>query len=218
MTYCFAWKSNNEIYIIADSLTSSKSEITYENEVTFSSMGEAYKKYNSYFIAGTDTKIHINNNVVVAYAGKDIRIFEEVKTHLNSMIDYLTIEQIISYLIEILVESELILAVKDSNNNKLFHLNNCGFKEINDYIAIGSGREIPDLNNLIQEFTVTYPDSSYKPRKKLSAATAYMQILSLKNNFLDYGVGGTFCGVCIHKEIEWNDDLLYFFYDEKFEN
>ncbi|KIL74124.1 hypothetical protein [Bacillus badius] len=217
MTYCFAWKSDGEIYIVADSLTSAKSEAAFEREATLSSVGELYGEYNSYFIAETNTKIYVKNNIVVAYAGKDTKIFEDVKNNLDLMIDHLTPEQIISYLPEILVESELILGVKNENN-KLYHLNNYGFKEIDGYIAIGSGSKIPDLNNLMQDFTVTYPDPSYEPRKKLTAATAYLQMISIKNNFLGYFVGGTFCGVCIHKEIEWNDDLLYFFYDEKFEN
>ncbi|WP_226530353.1 hypothetical protein [Metabacillus niabensis] len=217
MTYCFAWKFDDEIYIVADSLTSAKSETAFEREATLSSVGELYGEYNSYFIAETDTKIDVKNNIVVAYAGKNVRIFEDVKNYLDLMIDHLTLEQIISYLPEILVESELILGVKNENN-KLYHLNNYGFKEIDRYIAIGSGSKIPDLNNLMQDFAVTYPDPSYEPRKKLTAATVYLQMLSIKNNFLDYGVGGAFCGVCIHKEIEWNDDLLYFFYDEKFEN
>ncbi|PFO94288.1 hypothetical protein COJ88_17825 [Bacillus cereus] len=216
MTYCFGWKSDDEVYIVADSLTSSKSETAFEGEATLSSMGETYGEYNSYFIAETDTKIYIKNNITVAFAG-EIDNFEEVKTNLDLMEDYLSFEEIMNYLSGMIGESELIVGLKHENN-KLYHLNNRGFKEIDDYIAIGSGSEIPDLNNLMQEFTVTYPDPSYEPRKKLSAATAYLQMLSIKNNFLDYGVGGTFCGVCIHKEIEWTDDLLYFFYDGNFEN
>lgn len=218
MTYCFAWKSDNEIYIVADSLTSAESESAFKREAKLSSVGELYGEYNSNFIAETDTKIYVKNNIVVAYAGKDTKVFKEVKNYLDLMINQITLKQIVSYLPELLFESELILGVKNKKNNKLFHLNNNGFKEIDTYIAIGSGSKIPDLNNLMKDFTITYPEPSYEPSKKITAATAYLQMISIKNNFLDYFVGGTFCGVCIHKEIEWNDDLLYFFYDEKFEN
>lgn len=217
MTYCFAWKSNNEIYIVADSLTSTKSEFVSTENTTLSSVGELYGEYNSHFIAETDTKISVKNNIVIAYAGKDIEIFEDVKRYLNEMVDCLTIEQILEYLPDILIDSELILAVK-SNNVRLYYLNTSGFREVENNIAIGSGSKIPDLNYLMQDFMVTYPNPNYDPRKKLTAATAYLQMISIKNNFLNSGVGGTFCGVCIHNEIEWNDDLLYFFYDEKFEN
>lgn len=217
MTYCFAWKSNNEIYIVADSLTSAKVENAFAEEIKLSSVGELYAEYNSYFIEETDTKIAVKNNIVVAYAGKNIEIFEEVKKNLEQMIDDLTIEQIVEYLPEILVDSELILGVRNTIN-KLYYLNQKGFKEVNSYVAIGSGSRIPDLNRLMQDFSTTYPDPSYEPRKKITAATAYLQMISIKNNFLEYGVGGTFCGICIHKEIEWNDDLLYFFYDKNFEN
>ncbi|MFE4123167.1 hypothetical protein [Priestia sp. YIM B13486] len=215
MTYCFGWKSDDEVYIVADSLTSSKSETSFEKEVTLSSMGEAYGEYNSYFIAETDTKIHIKNNIVVAFAG-EMNTFEEVKTNLDLMEGYLSFKEIMNSLVGMIGKSELIVGIKHEKNT-LYYLNSHGFKEVGDYIAIGSGNKVPDLNNLMQEFTVTYPEPSYEPRKKLSAATAYLQMLSIKNNFLNYGVGGTICGICIHKEIEWTDDLLYFFYDENFE-
>lgn len=217
MTYCFAWKSNNEIYVVADSLTSSKEKIVLDKGVTSSSMGEPYKEYNSFFIAETDTKIDVKNNIVIAYAGKNIEIFEEIKTYLDQMIGCLTFEQILEYLPEILIDSELILGIR-SEINRLYYLDNSGFKEIDDYITIGSGKQIPDLEGLMKDFTVTYPEPSYASKKKLTAAIAYLQMISIKNNFLEYGVGGVFCGVCIHEKIEWNDDLLYFFYDKGFEN
>ncbi|PGW27106.1 hypothetical protein [Bacillus cereus] len=216
MTYCFGWKSDDEVYIVADSLTSAKLESAFEREATLSSMGEIYGKYNSNFISETDTKIYIRGKIVVAFSG-EMDTFKEVKSYIELMEDCLSFEEIMKYLTGIIYESELIVGLK-CENNKLYHLNSRGYKEIEKYIAIGSGSCVPDLNNLMQEFIVTYPDPGYEPRKRLSAATAYLQILSIKNNFLEYGVGGTFCGVCIHKEIEWNDDLLYFFYDENFES
>jgi hypothetical protein len=69
MTYCFAWKSNNEVYIVADTLTSSKSETSLDREATLSSMGEIYGEYNSYFIAETNNKIYIKNNIIIAFSG-----------------------------------------------------------------------------------------------------------------------------------------------------
>ncbi|MEK4715820.1 hypothetical protein [Sporosarcina sp. FSL K6-5500] len=222
MTYCFAWKSNNEIYIVADSLTSSENS-NLEIEADYSSMGEKYGEYNSRFITEWDTKIYVKENFVIAFSGY-VDTYEEIKRHLDSMVGQLPYNQIISYLQEIISEAEVILAVQQKENNKLFVVNKREFKEIKHYISIGSGRTIADLDNLMIGFSNTFPDFKEEniddePRKKISAATAYLQMLSLKHNFLEFGVGGTVCGICIYdNKIVWNDDLLYFLYDENFEN
>lgn len=222
MTYCFAWKFNNDIYIVADSLTSTKNN-EIELEAECSSMGEEYGEYNSYFVAETDTKIYIKEGFVIAFSG-ELDIYREIKESLNLMIGQLSEDQIIKYLQEILGDAEIILAIMKKDNNKLFSLNKRELIIINDFVSIGSGRNIVDLDNVMKTFSQTFPDFSDEniddiPRKKISAATAYLQLISLGNNFLEYGVGGTVCGVCIYdNKIEWNDDLLYFFYDEKFKD
>ncbi|MBE1557200.1 hypothetical protein [Sporosarcina limicola] len=222
MTYCFAWKSNNEIYIVADSLTSSENS-DLEIEADYSSMGEKYGEYNSHFITESNTKIYVKENFVIAFSGY-VDTYEEIKRNLNLMVGHLPYDQIISYLQEIISEAEVILAVKQKDNNKLFVVNKKEFKEIKDYISIGSDRTIADLDDLMKGFSNTFPhfkeeNIDDEPRKKISAATAYLQMLSLKNIFLEFGVGGTVCGICIYdNKVEWNDDLLYFFYDENFEN
>ncbi|QFF98813.1 hypothetical protein PB01_08185 [Psychrobacillus glaciei] len=221
MTYCFAWKADDEIYIVADSLTSSENN-DLEVEADYSSMGEKYGEYNSRFVAETDIKIYIKDNYVIAFSGY-LDTYEEIKSKLNLMVG-LPDDQIISYLMEIVSDGELILAIHQKDNNKLFVLNKREVKEITNYISIGSGRAIGMLDDLMKRFSKTFPDFKDetiddKPRKKISAATAYLQMISLKNNFLEHGVGGTICGVCIYdNKIEWNDDLLYFFYDENFKN
>ncbi|RYI30275.1 hypothetical protein EVU96_07595 [Bacillus infantis] len=222
MTYCFAWKSDNEIYIVADSLTSTKNSED-EVEADCSSMGEKYGEYNSYFVAETDIKIYIKEHFVIAFSG-NIDIFREIKGNLNLMVDYLSNDQIIKYLQEILGDAEIILAIMHKKNSELFLLNKNRIKIINDFVSIGSGRSIGALDNVMKNFSRTFPDFSNEniddiPRKKISAATAYLQLISLSNNFLEYGVGGTVSGVCIYdSKIEWTDDLLYFFYDEKLKN
>ena len=222
MTYCFAWKSNNEVYMVADSVTSTKGS-DFEFEADYSSMGEKYGEYNSYFVAETDIKIYIKENYIIAFSG-DLKIFDEIKRNLDLMIGELVQSEIINYLKEILGDAEIILSIMQEDSNKLFLLNKWRVQEITDFVSIGSGKNIEGLNDVMKNFSTTFPDFHDEdivdlPRKKLSAATAYFQLISLKNNFLDYGVGGTVCGVCIYeKKIEWNDDLLYFFYDENFKN
>ncbi|SDI41649.1 hypothetical protein SAMN04487975_11680 [Planococcus glaciei] len=216
MTYCVAWKSNNEIYVLADSLTSSESESEFNYESPFSSMGEVYGQYDTNYIGETDTKIYYIENIVVAFSGV-INVFSQVKETIELLGKTTCIELIVNSLKEIVGDSDLIIAIKNEEDNRLYHLNKLGFKEVNDFIAIGSGSDITELNNLMREFFLNEMDPEYEPQKKVSAATAYIQMLSLKNNYLNVGVGGTFCGVCIHEKIEWNDDFLYFLYDEKFE-
>lgn len=222
MTYCFAWKSNNEVYMVADSVTSTKGS-DFEVEADYSSMGEKYGEYNSYFVAETDIKIYIKENYIIAFSG-DLKIFDEIKRNLDLMIGELGQNEIINYLKEILGDAEIILTIMRGDYNELFLLNKWKVQEVTDFASIGSGKNIKDLNNTIKKFTTTFPSFDDEnivdiPRKKLSAATAYFQIISLKNNFLDFGVGGAVCGLCIYdKKIEWNDDLLYFLYDEKFQN
>lgn len=221
MTYCFAWKTEDEIYIVADSVTSSKKQ-DIELEADYSSMGEKYGEYDSHFIAETDTKIYVKDNIILAFSG-GVNTYEEIK-NLVEVSSSLTIDQLIVYIQGIISNSEIILAIKQINNNQLFVINANAVREVLDYVSIGSGKNIKRLDSMLIEFFNTFPDLEDeliedKPRKKISAATAYLQMNSLKNNYLKYGVGGVICGICIYdNKIEWNDDLLYFFYDENFEN
>lgn len=221
MTYCFAWKSNNEIYIVADSLTSTKIQEP-EIESDYSSMGERYGEYNSYFVTETDTKIYREGKYVIAFAG-DLKTYEEIKYYLK-ILEQVAENEIVNYLKEILGDAEIILAIMEKDNNQLFLLNKREIKIINNFVSIGSGKTIADLDNVMKGFSQSFPCFNNEniddiPRKRLSAATAYLQLILFKNNFLEYGVGGTVCGICIYdNKIEWNDDLLYFFHDEKFKN
>ena len=216
MTYCVAWKSNEEVYIIADSLTSSRYKDAFDNESPFSSMGESYGEYDNNYIGETDTKIYFQDNIVVAFSGV-IDIFPDIKEKIMLLGHNTCVDIIMNNLQEVVGDADLIVGIKTEENNKLYHLNKLEYIEVDDFIAVGSGSDITDLNNLMKEFSCMDTDPDYEPRKKISAAVAYIQMLSLKNNYLKHGVGGTFCGVYIDSEIEWNDDFLYFLYDEAFE-
>lgn len=222
MTYCFAWKTNNEVYIVADSLTSTKKS-TNDHEADQSSLGEVYGKYNSYFVAETDIKIYRKENFIIAFSG-DMRIYKEIKENLDLMVGHLTESEVINYLKGILGDAEIIMVIMQNDNNELRLLNKREDKIVTDFVSIGSGKDIPDLDNAMKNFSQTFPSFDDEKiddiqRKKLSAATAHLQLVSIKNNFLEYGVGGTVCGICIYEnKVEWNDDLLYFFYDQNFKN
>lgn len=222
MTYCFAWKTNNEVYIVADSLTSTK-DSSIEYEADHSSLGEKYGEYNSYFVAETDIKIYRKENFIIAFSG-DMEIYKEIKENLNLMVGQLTENEIINYLKGILEDAEIIIVIMQNDTNELMLLNKREIKIVTDFVSIGSGKYIADLDNVMKNFSQTFPDFGDEniddiQRKKISAATAHLQLVSIKNNFLENGVGGTICGVCIYdNKVEWNDDLLYFFYDKNFEN
>lgn len=221
MTYCFAWKDKNDVYMIADSVSSSlvSNEV---DEKECSSMGENYGLYNSYFIEETDVKIHVINNYAMAFAG-NLEVFYQLKKQMDLMSDTLQLNEIIQYIKNYLSSSENsnqeVLLVSHNSTNKLFYINSKTHQEIDTFISIGSGKKIEGLDTSLNNFVGTLSLYNYDAledivRMKLSMTASLFQIISLKNNFLDYGVGGTITGVCIHETIEWADDFLYFFYDE----
>ncbi|MBO2945614.1 hypothetical protein JJQ72_16670 [Paenibacillus sp. F411] len=65
MTYCFAWKQNGCVFMVGDSLMSSKENDILNSNV--SSIGEEHGKYGDYYVEETTSKLFRIEDLLIAY-------------------------------------------------------------------------------------------------------------------------------------------------------
>ncbi|MGF0469886.1 hypothetical protein ACQQ6W_09545 [Lysinibacillus fusiformis] len=211
MTYCVAWKKDGEVFLIADSITSTISKEEEGNYEATSSFGETQGLYTNYWTKETSQKIiKINKNLAVAYSCDNEKKALEAISYLH-LIDQITLLEILQMLCSTYENGfELIIVYMSDNGNKIYHWHNAQYVEINDFIEIGSGKYIPNLSKSFRSIIANYRETkSINSSNYLTDILSTIQCISIRNNFIKYGVGGMFFGLFLHKEIEWSRDILY---------
>ncbi|MGN4256653.1 hypothetical protein ACTFO4_25375 [Bacillus cereus group sp. MYBKT14-1] len=213
MTYCFAWKKDEKVFLVADSVTSS---LTNEDFLAgTSSFGEIEGLYSKYWTQETSQKIiKINETTAVAYSCNNEKVALEAIANL-SYLDYVSLEEILQGICNSYnVGFELIVVSKVENQNKIYHLKNSSFSEVFDFVEIGSGKSIPYLSSSIKELVkVCKEESGNDAEIHLADIISTIQCMSLKQNFIKNGVGGVYFGLYLDKEIRWCKDFMYHFTD-----
>lgn len=215
MTYCLAWKQNGSVFMIGDSLLSSKVEFPTMSDV--STIGEVYGKYKGYYVEESKSKIMNINNKIICYAGDtaciDALIDEIVQK--DSTFSYLEIFQSLSISENMKNDVELLIGINDSGNNRLYYISYNCCVEVNDYKCIGSGKRIPNLTEVLINYTKDFKHDIDSVQMQITKMVVFLQVIIYKNSMLDYGVGGIVCGcVLTNRQVEWNDDILYFMYSD----
>ncbi|TFE00696.1 hypothetical protein [Jeotgalibacillus salarius] len=212
MTYCVAWKKNEHVFLLADSITSTLLEEDFLTGT--SSFGEIEGLYTNYWVRETSQKIiKVNENTAVAYSCNDEKLALDVINNFY-YIDTVSIKEILymicnSYTSD---EFELIVISKTEDKNRIFHLKNSKFKEIEEFISIGSGNLIPNLSSAIKEVINEYDNENQNDNGiYLANVISTLQCMSLKHHYIQYGVGGAYFGLYLGDDIKWCKDLMYHF-------
>ena len=218
MTYCLAWKQNNKIFMLGDSLLSSKSEKTIQSE--YSTIGELHGKYNEYFVEESCCKLFQLGSMLIAFSGY-IDNVDDITNELVCKKDNFTLEEIFESIISSSIleqDTEVLIALSIDGINRLFYLNSNCYEEIQTFKCIGSGKDINNLTDTLMNFTKGFEFEKDSPKTIITKIVAFLQIIIYKNGFLKYGVGGTVCGGFFEKGITtWNDDIFYYLYEKNIE-
>ncbi|OZQ68004.1 hypothetical protein CA600_07000 [Paenibacillus sp. VTT E-133280] len=217
MTYCLAWKQNGCIFMVGDSLMSSrKLERFHSNE---SSIGEVHGEYGGYYVEETSSKIFHFKDILIAFSVNEWyynEIVEIIELQLN-VFEFKVILQNICNSYSHTAEFELLIAKKNGNSNLLYYVNGSSVELIENYKSIGSGKNIDMLTETLWNFTRGFEFDVDDVEILVSKMVVFLQIIIYKNGFLEFGVGGTVCGACLKDEIKWNQDLFYLFYEKNFD-
>ncbi|MGD6874601.1 hypothetical protein ACQCU1_20795 [Sutcliffiella horikoshii] len=208
MTYCAAWKKHGKVFLIADSVTST---LNKPDSKSISSFGEVEGLYSNYWTRETSQKIlKINDFLAVAYSCEDETVVLEAISYLK-YVDQMPLPAILQMICNTYTNGfDLLIISKINNVNKIYHIHNAKYKEIDDFVDIGSGKTIPNLSKSFKEIIANYGEphqSNYGIY--LSDILSTIQCISIKNDFIRYGVGGMFFGIYLDYELEWSRDMLF---------
>ncbi|MGP1906803.1 hypothetical protein ACTSEZ_01440 [Metabacillus sp. JX24] len=209
MTYCAAWKKHGKVFLVADSVTSTLNKLDSNNSI--SSFGEVEGLYSNYWTQETSQKIvKINDFLAVAYSCEDETVVLEAISYLK-YVDQMPLPAILQMICNSYNKGfDLIVISKIDNVNKIYHLHNASYKEIDEFVDIGSGKSIPNLSKSFKEIIANYGEphqSNYGIY--LSDILSTIQCISIKNDFIKCGVGGMFFGIYLDHDLEWSRDMLY---------
>lgn len=213
MTYCVAWKKFDKAFMIADSAISSfKSDINSE----YSSFGERQGLYNQYFVYESALKIiKINESIAVCYSG-DKKEAEEAIESIKVSIKFFSLIEVLENLKSTYgygKKSFELLIICYEDKNKIYHFKGDVYYEVERFIDIGSGRDIQELSDSLKNFIYNNEELMDECEPHLAGVISYIQSISMKNNFYDFGVGGAFFGLYVDRKINWCKDLHYYIYN-----
>lgn len=213
MTYCFAWKKDEKVFLVADSVTSSLSNEDFLKGT--SSFGEIEGLYSKYWMQETSQKIiKINKNTAVAYScDNEKNVLDAIANF--SYLEYTGLEDILQRICDSCNGGfELIVVSKVENQNKIYHLKDSSYTEVFDFVEIGSGKSIPYLSSSIKELIdIREEEKTSDTEIYLADIVSTLQCMSLKQNFIKYGVGGVYFGLYLDQDIKWCKDFMYHFTD-----
>lgn len=214
MTYCAAWKKSDKVFLIADSAISS---FNNKIDIEYSSFGEKQGLYDSYYVNESALKIiKINNKMAICYSG-DKKTAEEAIEYIKIFIEDLSIDQMLENLKLNFKDGEQkfeLIIVYYENGNKIYYFKGKEYFVVEKFIDIGSGKDIGGLSEKLKKFIYDNEKLPNETDSHLAGVITYIQSISMKNNFYNFGVGGAFFGICMDEELTWCKDLHYYIYEE----
>jgi hypothetical protein len=215
LTYCVAWKKNNRAFMISDSAISSFQPISPNEHNSF---GEIEGLYDTYYVKESTLKIiKICDYMAICYSGNK-ESADEAIGYIKTMIEFFSISEILNNLKSTYgygeKQFELIILYYE-NENSIYYFDGADYRIVDDFIDIGSGKNISNLSNTLQNF-VSAPDNELPilPKFHLASVITFLQCSSIKNKFYNHGVGGVFFGILLDGKLNWCEDIHYYIYNE----
>lgn len=213
MTYCLAWKKDQNVYMIADTAVSETCDKIKTNINTF---GEVQGLYGKYYVQEGQLKIFkISSNLAISYSGNVAQAMEIIEAVYNTF-DKLNINELMrsienSYCTYAV--TMIFIFSKSQGNSHIYLFSNGRFSEC-DYAEIGSGQNISffsdDIRSIINELYSNKIEKEYY----LSIVISSIQCYILKNNSFSQGVGGVVTGIVLNNTLKWFRDTEYYLFDE----
>lgn len=162
MSYCVAWKYNNNVFILADTATSS---LVGTPLTEYNSMGEKQIVYDDYLIQENLLKlITINDNLAVAFATDDSNIAAEMIqtiSFLYETVDFNTLIKNFTSTYGTNKNTELLLIHSTGQNNAQIYKFSNGLFSTHEYADIGSGTQTKTLSEDMKLIIRMYKKDNY---------------------------------------------------------
>ena len=208
MSYCIAWKKNEQVFMLSESAISS-----FEDDIQagISTFGEVQGLYGKYYVQeGLLKIIKINDDFVLGVSG-DVPTIIELLTHVYSLREMLTLEILRNIITNNYQDRGISAIVVEKGRHPQIYLFEENRFSCTDRCEIGAGRKnaffSADINQIIDQEYAGGDEHDY-----LAKVIGCAQCYSIKNRCIQEGYGGTFYGVVIGSKIEWFRDMGYYIF------
>lgn len=216
MTYCCAWIHDNHLFAIADAAITSPSGV---DDQVMTSFTERRSDSKGSFVTERALKLVPIQSSVISYAG-DCRVGNAIievfaREMLNDCDPMRSLETAIRSVQPVDVKIDVLLGFHDRGTPQVIVSRNCrtpNKMEAGCSVHLGS---MPwSFKSLTNTLLSRASDNPMSPVQELTSVLALVQSYGVSNYLMDYGVGGTCCGVVIGPDGKsWQPDTLYFLID-----
>lgn len=210
MSYCYVWKKENRVYMIAESAISSKADLSSDEVSTF---GEKQGKFGGYYVCEGQLKIlKIRDDIVIAFAG-DIKHAGEVIYNICANCADMPYESIRDILIANITHDTEMVLVKGGERPQILLIKD-DEQSVVESCELGVGQENEIFSQYVRELTDSLYKEKVDPNHYLACVIGCIQCHSVAQRLIVQGFGGTYYGMFIGAKVNWFRDLEYYLFND----
>ena len=224
MTYILGWKNDDNVFLAADSASTTLGT-TPSTNITHSSFGEQHIVGEHGVVEETTLKLcRVGQKAIVAIAGNTKCAFETVKTFKTALKIYADVKEAFEKAIYSCepypkdTDVGLIMGCMDKGKARLYSYDSRradGISEHDVFTQLGSIKGL--YRGLTKRITELFLEKRLPRKDMLIAVTALLQSYGIFDVLMNMGVGGVFFGLSINSSgVYWQPDTSYILYTPNF--
>jgi len=218
MTYCLGWKSQNSVFIVADTALTTEA---YKPTGPFvSSFGEVNYSSKDTYVREALLKICVVGKIIIGFAGNVNTAFEIIAVFKQLISSNSSVHEVLEKAIRSCGpyskknDVELIVGYVDKNGPRLISYNHDEERSIHEhdqFVQVGS---IASYYPALSEATIKmFLKGKLPDENMLAAITAILQNYGILDRLMKMKVGGVFFGISVNATgVSWQEDTSYFLY------
>ena len=222
MSYCIAWKHNNNVFMLSDTAISSKVD---EPIVPYNSMGEVQTTHFGYYVEeGVLKLIKISSDFAISFATEDTtcawQMIETIKMLYENLSDTYKFTDLLhdfKVTYEENANTSLLLVYSYGQNDvRIYKFSSGGFQE-SDYADIGSGKNTKtlakDMKTMINTMYTNDKLNNTDPNYYLALVSATLQCYFYHNQYFKLGIGGVVTGLFLNYKVHFCRNLEFYMFE-----
>ena len=222
MSYCIAWKHDNNVFMLSDTAVSSRVD---EPSVPYNSMGEKQTTRFGYYVEeGLLKLVKIADDFAVSFATEDVKSASEMIETLKMLYDNLSDTYKFKDLLhdfkvtyEGNINTSLLLVYSFGQDDARIYKFSKGEFQESDYADIGSGKNTKtlaeDMKIMLNTMYVNEKLNNTDPNYYLALVSATLQCYLYHNKYFGLGIGGIITGLFLNYKIHFCRSLEFYMFE-----
>ncbi|PIR48143.1 hypothetical protein COU80_05970 [Candidatus Peregrinibacteria bacterium CG10_big_fil_rev_8_21_14_0_10_55_24] len=217
MTYALGWKTENEVYLAADSAITLKNSQETPGRAK-SSFGEGHLRGSEKFVEERMQKLLLRNGIGVAFAGNVQLAITTISTFFEEIEKSVSPIEALKWAIGMHNPEStdkkitILIGYHDGNHPHLLTFNSQDDRQFRtDEILVQAG-SMPEPYKKFTGSSLSkiLPETIYDPRRHIASMLGIFQTYGIVDDLITHGVGGAFSGLWIGKSGgNWQPDIMF---------